>query len=52
MPSIENKGKIIGGRYKILDLVGHGGMADIFLAWDQTLERQVAIKILGNDYSY
>lgn len=52
MPSIENKGKIIGGRYKILDLVGHGGMADIFLAWDQTLERQVAIKILGNDYSF
>jgi serine/threonine protein kinase len=52
MPSSEIQGRIIGGRYKIMELVGHGGMADIFLAWDLSLERQVAIKILGNDYSF
>jgi serine/threonine-protein kinase len=52
MVPIKSQERIIGGRYKILDLAAHGGMADIFLAWDQTLERQVAIKILGNDYSY
>lgn len=51
MSPAEKMIRIIGGRYKILDLAAHGGMADIFLAWDQTLERQVAIKILGIDYS-
>ncbi len=52
MSPAEKLDRIIGGRYKILDLAAHGGMADIFLAWDKTLERQVAIKILGIDYSH
>jgi serine/threonine-protein kinase len=52
MVPAKSQDRIIGGRYKLLDLAAHGGMADIFLAWDQTLERQVAVKILGNDYSY
>lgn len=51
MSPAEKLDRFIGGRYKILDLAAHGGMADIFLAWDQILERQVAIKILGIDYS-
>jgi serine/threonine protein kinase len=52
MSSNDVTAKIIGGRYRVIDLIGHGGMADIFLAWDETLDRQVAVKILGNDYSY
>lgn len=43
--------KIIGSRYEILELAGHGGMADIFRARDTILERQVAVKILKKDFS-
>lgn len=44
-------GKIIGNRYKIVSLIGQGGMADIYLAVDLTLERRVAIKILHEEFS-
>ncbi len=37
---------MIAGRYFIKDLIGQGGMADVFLAYDTILERDVAIKIL------
>lgn len=36
----------IGRRYKILFLIGTGGMADVYLAQDLILNREVAIKIL------
>jgi len=41
----------INNRYLILNQIGSGGMADIFLAQDSLLERQVAIKILKRDFS-
>jgi serine/threonine protein kinase len=41
----------INNRYFIVDHVGSGGMADIFLAQDRLLERQVAIKLLKKDLS-
>ena len=28
-----NKGKLIGGRYEIISLVGSGGMADVYNRW-------------------
>ena len=31
-------------RYKIIKLLGQGGMGSVFLAWDQTLDTQVAVK--------
>ncbi len=34
------------GRYEIRERLGVGGMARVFMGWDTTLERQVAIKIL------
>ena len=37
---------VIGKRYKILFLIGQGGMADVYLAQDLILSREVAIKIL------
>jgi serine/threonine protein kinase len=34
------------GRYRILDRIGSGGMAVVYLAVDTSFERQVAVKIL------
>ncbi len=42
---------ILAKRYKIIKLIGQGGMADVYLANDVLLERQVAIKILRNELS-
>jgi len=39
------------GRYEIVDSVGAGGMGEVYLARDSTLERQVAIKVLPPDFA-
>ncbi len=38
--------KTIAGRYIIKELIGQGGMADVYLAEDTILKRVVAIKLL------
>jgi eukaryotic-like serine/threonine-protein kinase len=42
-------GKRINGRYKILDMIGGGGMANVYLAHDMILDRDVAVKMLRLD---
>lgn len=42
-------GRRISGRYKILDLIGGGGMANVYLARDIILDRNVAVKMLRLD---
>ncbi|MBR3151398.1 MAG: Stk1 family PASTA domain-containing Ser/Thr kinase [Erysipelotrichaceae bacterium] len=42
---------IIGKRYQIIKLIGKGGMADVFLARDTILGRDVAVKIMHGDLS-
>ncbi len=42
-------GKRISGRYKILDIIGGGGMANVYLAHDMILDRNVAVKMLRLD---
>ena len=41
--------EIVTSRYKISKLLGHGGMGDVYLAEDQELPRQVAIKVVRNE---
>lgn len=44
------EGKILHNRYKILRSVGVGGMAEVYLAQDLLLAREVAIKILRSQF--
>ena len=39
----------IGNRYRIVKLIGKGGMADVYLAYDTILKREVAVKVLKSD---
>ena len=40
---------LLGGRYKLGEMIGTGGMADVYVAEDTRLARQVAIKVLRSD---
>ncbi|WP_409253657.1 Stk1 family PASTA domain-containing Ser/Thr kinase [Bacillus sp. SCS-153A] len=44
-------GRRISGRYKILEMIGGGGMANVYLAKDMILDREVAIKMLRLDFA-
>ena len=44
-------GRVFDDRYEVLSKLGSGGMADVFLANDRLLDRQVALKILSSRYA-
>ncbi|WP_223700972.1 Stk1 family PASTA domain-containing Ser/Thr kinase [Sutcliffiella deserti] len=44
-------GKRLNGRYKIREVIGGGGMANVYLAHDVILDRDVAVKVLRLDFA-
>ena len=44
-------GKYLGGRYALLEKIGNGGMATVYRAKDNVLNRFVAVKILKDEYT-
>ena len=45
------KGQKINDRYQVIRSVGEGGMANVYLAYDTILDRNVAVKVLRGDLS-
>ena len=43
-------GQVIAGRYELKETVGKGGMSTVYCAFDTLLERNVALKILHDQY--
>lgn len=46
-----SKGQKINDRYEIVKSIGEGGMANVYLATDNILDRKVAVKVLRGDLS-
>ncbi len=44
-------GKVLGGRYKIIEMLGQGEMGTVYKAYDTRLERTVAIRVLSESLS-
>jgi eukaryotic-like serine/threonine-protein kinase len=43
--------KQIGDRYELSERLGHGGMATVYRAHDRKLDREVAIKVLADNFA-
>ena len=46
-----NPQDVIDGRYRLVERIGSGGMADVWRATDSDLDRDVAVKILHENFS-
>jgi len=49
--SVVIKGQKFNDRYQIVKTIGEGGMANVYLAYDTILDRNVALKVLRGDLS-
>ena len=45
------EGKVLGSRYEIIEKIGTGGMATVYKATDKVLKRNVAVKILRDEFT-
>ena len=45
------EGKVLGGRYEIINKIGNGGMATVYVARDKVLNRDVAVKVLKDEFT-
>ena len=49
--TMSNVGRVFANRYELRTEVGHGGMADVYLARDRLLNRRVAVKVLSPTFA-
>ena len=45
------EGKLLGNRYEIIEKIGNGGMATVYKATDKVVNRNVAVKILRDEFT-
>ena len=45
------EGRLIGNRYEILERIGNGGMATVYKSRDHVLNRNVAVKVLKEEFT-
>ena len=45
------EGKLLGNRYEMVEKIGNGGMATVYKAVDKVLNRNVAVKILRDEFT-
>ena len=42
--------RVLSGRYELREIVGTGGMAVVYRAWDRQEKMEVAVKLLRQEY--
>ncbi|MCI8383897.1 MAG: Stk1 family PASTA domain-containing Ser/Thr kinase [Clostridia bacterium] len=45
------EGKLLGNRYEMIEKIGNGGMSTVYKAIDKVLKRNVAVKILRDEFT-
>src|SRR5688500_14345168 len=49
MGSLDWTGVVIADRFEILGPLGDGGMGSVFRAWQRSVQREIAIKVIAPD---
>jgi serine/threonine protein kinase len=47
-----HSGDVIDGRYRVMEVIGEGGMGTVYLAEHELIKRRVALKILRPDFAH
>jgi len=45
-------GTTVAGRYKVIKLLGEGGMGQVYLAEHSAIEKRIALKVLRSEYAH